>query len=65
MARNHSAPTKVVAKTLLTRPGSGKKLSVAVPRGTAPVTMKTVEATSSAQPEKYPSDLLKIRLVHS
>ena len=51
MARNQTAPMKVVSQTLAARDGSNRSM-VAVPSGTLPVTMNTMAAISSAQPEK-------------
>ena len=52
-ARNHRLATPALSTTLLASAGSMKS-SVAVASGRLPVTMNTIEATSSAQPEKKP-----------
>ena len=52
-ARNHTLATAALSTTLLASAGLTKS-RVEVASGRLPVTMNTIEATSSAQPEKKP-----------
>ena len=61
--RNQTLATAALSTTLLASAGSMKS-SVEVASGRLPVTMNTIEATSSAQPEKKPQNLPNSTVVH-
>ncbi len=63
MTRNQALATAALSTTLLASAGSMKS-RVEVASGRLPVTMKTMEASSSAQPEKKPKNLPNAALVH-
>ena len=63
ITRNQAVATAALSTTLLASAGSMKS-SVEVASGRLPVTMNTIAASISAQPEKKPQNLPNSTVVH-